>query len=79
MTVDIYPRCLRMEARGGHPIKSVFIFQVIDGGYLVCFRLVLHAAVNLPLVYFAMVRRNPVAVIKGVYPALVTAFFLSSR
>ncbi|XP_072241447.1 excitatory amino acid transporter 3-like [Leuresthes tenuis] len=40
--------------------------------------LILHAAVVLPLLYFVMVRRNPMAVIRGVYPALVTAFFLSS-
>ncbi|KAM4593574.1 excitatory amino acid transporter 3-like [Odontesthes bonariensis] len=40
--------------------------------------LILHAAVLLPLLYFAMVRRSPVPVIRGVYPALRAAFFSSS-
>ncbi|XP_056265678.1 excitatory amino acid transporter 3-like isoform X2 [Pseudoliparis swirei] len=40
--------------------------------------LVIHGAFVLPLIYFLCVRRNPYAFIKGIFPALKTAFTLSS-
>ncbi|XP_034386295.1 excitatory amino acid transporter 3-like isoform X2 [Cyclopterus lumpus] len=45
---------------------------------VVVFGLVIHGTLVLPLIYFLFVRRNPYAVIKGFFPALKTAFVVSS-
>ncbi|KAG7220258.1 hypothetical protein INR49_018314 [Caranx melampygus] len=40
--------------------------------------LLIHSVIVLPLVYFLFVRRNPLEVIRGVSPALLTALLISS-
>ncbi|XP_069004479.1 excitatory amino acid transporter 3-like [Embiotoca jacksoni] len=40
--------------------------------------LMFHTAINLPMVYLLLVRHNPLAVISGVYPALLRALITSS-
>lgn len=44
-----------------------------------CFRLIVHGTVVLPMIYFLCTRRNPLAVIRGISPALLTALVISSR
>uniref|UniRef100_A0AAQ4PU05 Amino acid transporter n=1 Tax=Gasterosteus aculeatus aculeatus TaxID=481459 RepID=A0AAQ4PU05_GASAC len=41
--------------------------------------LVLHSVVILPALYYWIVRRNPWTVVRGVFPALLTAWFVTSR
>lgn len=43
------------------------------------FRLFLHGAIVLPLIYLVLAQSNPFTVIRGVLPALRTALLLSSR
>uniref|UniRef100_A0A3Q3E3L5 Amino acid transporter n=1 Tax=Labrus bergylta TaxID=56723 RepID=A0A3Q3E3L5_9LABR len=56
-------------------ILSMMAITVV---YILCFRLIVHGVVVLPTIYLVVVRRNPWSVIKGVCPALVTAFLTSS-
>nr|XP_029136343.1 excitatory amino acid transporter 3-like [Labrus bergylta] len=50
------------------------------GGFVILIftGLIVHGVVVLPTIYLVVVRRNPWSVIKGVCPALVTAFLTSS-
>ncbi|XP_072227232.1 excitatory amino acid transporter 3-like [Leuresthes tenuis] len=46
--------------------------------FVVVLGVTVHALVVLPLMYFVCVRQNPYSVIKGVFPALLTALLISS-
>ncbi|XP_031140458.1 excitatory amino acid transporter 3-like isoform X2 [Sander lucioperca] len=54
------------------------IFKLGEFVLTVMIGLVIHAAVVLPLIYFVFTRSSPLAVIRGVFPALVAALVTSS-
>ncbi|KAM9363272.1 excitatory amino acid transporter 3-like [Symphorus nematophorus] len=54
------------------------IFRLGKFMLVVVLGLVVHATIVLPLVYFLCVRRNPLAVIRAIVPALLTAIIISS-
>ncbi|KAL3992828.1 RASD family, member 2 [Sarotherodon galilaeus] len=45
---------------------------------VVVFGLIIHAGMFLPALYFVFTRTNPIVLIKGVFPALLTAVLISS-
>ena len=51
---------------------GLFIVTVLCG-------LLVHGLIVLPLVFFAVTRKNPYAFMKGVSDAVMTAFGISSR
>lgn len=67
------PKCISVS-------ELIFCLAVFTNVYvIVCFRLIVHSVVVLPLVYLVCVRRNPFKIIRGVTPALLTAVLISSR
>ncbi|KAL6099433.1 slc1a3 [Pungitius sinensis] len=55
---------------------SLFVMAEFMG--VIVFGLALHSVVILPLLYYLLVRKNPLTVVRGVYPALIAAWFISS-
>uniref|UniRef100_A0A1A8DWH7 Amino acid transporter n=1 Tax=Nothobranchius kadleci TaxID=1051664 RepID=A0A1A8DWH7_NOTKA len=44
----------------------------------ICFRLIIHGVIVLPMIYILFTRQNPLKVIRGVSPALLTALLIAS-
>ncbi|XP_068435074.1 excitatory amino acid transporter 3-like isoform X3 [Clinocottus analis] len=65
--------CLVVEAKDWELILKLGKFTGV-----VALGLVIHATVVLPLIYVVFARHNPYAIIKGLFPALKTAFISSS-
>ncbi|KAM8840685.1 excitatory amino acid transporter 3-like isoform 2-T2 [Spinachia spinachia] len=59
-----------------HDLETFYRLAKFMG--VIVFGLVLHSVIILPAVYYLFVRRNPLTVVKGVFPALLSAWFISS-
>ncbi|XP_065806470.1 excitatory amino acid transporter 3-like [Labrus bergylta] len=54
------------------------IFKLAKFMAVVLLGLIIHGGILLPLIYVVCTRRNPMTVVRGVTPALLTAFLISS-
>uniref|UniRef100_A0A3Q3AFL5 Amino acid transporter n=1 Tax=Kryptolebias marmoratus TaxID=37003 RepID=A0A3Q3AFL5_KRYMA len=60
------------------PVGVLFMIAHHVVEVLLCFRLLIHAVIVLPLIYLLLVRQNPFKIIQGASPALLTAVLISS-